>query len=131
MKTIIAGSRTIVDWAVLCAAVQKCGWKITSIISGGAEGPDKMGEKWAHSHNLTCKIFPAQWSKYGKSAGYKRNEEMLKEAQALIALWDEHSPGTAHMIKIARKKGIKVYVHPSANKFTPQHHEYAQGTQDL
>jgi hypothetical protein len=47
---------------------------------------------------------------YGKSAGYKRNHEMLAAATGLIAFWDGRSRGTAHMIHIAREAGLKVVV---------------------
>jgi hypothetical protein len=61
--------------------------------------------------NIPCFRFPADWDRYGKAAGYIRNETMAANAEALIALWDGRSPGTKHMIDIARKKGLKVYVH--------------------
>jgi len=56
----------------------------------------------------------ADWDKYGKSAGYKRNEEMAiyskEDNGVLIAFWDEVSKGTKHMIDLANKHGLKVFV---------------------
>ena len=48
---------------------------------------------------------------YGKRAGVRRNEEMADMADALIAIWDGSSPGTKHMIEVARRRGLKIYVH--------------------
>ena len=71
-----------------------CGWK-----SGDAAGADTMGARWANNNNIPIKHFPAEWDRYGKSAGYIRNAEMGEYADALIAFWNGHSTGTKHMIK--------------------------------
>ena len=111
MRTIIAGSRNCTNYQDLLDAINECGWKPSIVISGAARGADTLGEQWS-SENLTeCKRFPANWNKYGKSAGYRRNCEMAEHADALIALWDGKSSGTNHMINIAKDKGLLVYVH--------------------
>ena len=35
---------------------------------------------------------------------------MADNADALIAIWDGESRGTKHMIDIARRKGLKVWI---------------------
>lgn len=110
MKTIIAGSRTISDYAVIVDAVKASGFEITEVISGSAQGVDRLGETYAQKNNLALKRFPAEWDKYGKSAGYRRNEQMAEHAEALIAIWDGKSKGTKHMIDIATRKNLKVYI---------------------
>jgi hypothetical protein len=111
MRTIIAGSRDITNYDVLLQAITKCGWVPTVVISGTARGADKLGEYFAAEFGLPCEKYPADWDKFGKSAGYKRNEQMAEVAEAVIALWDGESHGTKHMIDIATKKGLRVYVH--------------------
>ena len=54
--------------------------------------------------------FPADWDKYGKAAGYKRNEEMARNADALIAFWDGKSRGTKHMIDLAKKYDLQARI---------------------
>lgn len=112
MKTIIAGSRDINDLRLLEKAIEDSGFNITEVICGGARGVDNLGRKWAGNGNRTpVKMFPAQWNKFGKSAGYRRNVQMADYGEALIALWDGKSKGTKHMIDIAISKKLKVYVH--------------------
>ena len=53
---------------------------------------------------------PADWDKYGKSAGYRRNKEMAEVADACICFWDGQSKGTKHMIDIATDMGLKVKI---------------------
>lgn len=112
MKVIIAGSRTITDCKIVVDAICSAPFIITEVVSGGARGVDKLGEEYARTFpDIYLKVFPADWDNHGKSAGYKRNVEMADYADALIAVWDGKSKGTKHMIDIATKKGLKVYIH--------------------
>ena len=115
MKTIIAGSREGVTLSDVISAVGKCGWQLSSVVSGTARGADRLGEEFASSVGLQIQRFPADWDKHGKRAGYLRNTEMAENAEALIALWDGKSRGTKMMIETATKKGLKVYVHKTFN----------------
>lgn len=112
MKVIIAGGRTFNDYDLLCQTCDKALSLQTEIeiVSGTANGADKLGEKYANEKGHPIKQFPANWDKYGKSAGYKRNEEMAKYADALIAFWDGKSKGTKHMIDLAKRYELKVRV---------------------
>ncbi|MDQ2808598.1 MAG: DUF2493 domain-containing protein [Chloroflexota bacterium] len=110
MRTIIAGSRDYRDPALVAAALAVVPFAITHVISGGALGVDRAGEAWATAHDLPLTVMPAAWTQFGKSAGYRRNEAMAAVAEALVAIWDGHSPGTAHMLDIATRRGLTVFV---------------------
>ena len=112
MKVIIAGGRTFNDYDLLCRNCDKALSLQTEIeiVSGTANGADKLGEKYANEKGYLIKQFPADWGKYGKSAGYKRNEEMAKYADALIAFWDSKSKGTKYMIDLAKRYELKLKV---------------------
>ena len=45
---------------------------VNLIISGGARGADSLAERFAKENGIPFKLFPANWDRYGKSAGYKR-----------------------------------------------------------
>lgn len=110
MKVIIAGSRSIADYDSLTNAVCQSRFKPTEIVSGAATGVDKLGEKWAALHEVPVKLFMPHWGEHGKQAGILRNIAMAEYADALIALWDGNSSGTAHMITCAVRRRLKVYV---------------------
>ena len=116
MKTIIAGSRSIRDMGHLVAAILVCPWDITTVISGTATGVDTLGEEWARENGIPVERFPADWNKYGKSAGVIRNRQMAERADALVALWDGNSRGTGHMIQAAHKAGLEVMVYRMVSK---------------
>lgn len=110
MRIIIAGSRNCQNYNELLKAIAASGFKPNVVISGTARGIDRMAERWAIRHNISVERYPANWEKFGKSAGYIRNAQMIKKAEALIALWDGKSKGTENIINLARKAGLVVYV---------------------
>ena len=114
-KVIIAGSRGFSNYKLLyetCNSTLREKRKTHNIvvISGHARGADTLGEKYAKDMGFDLEIFPAEWKKFGKSAGFKRNEKMAEVADGLIAFWNGESHGTKHMIDIATEKGIQVKV---------------------
>jgi YspA, cpYpsA-related SLOG family len=115
LKVIIAGGREVNDIIHIVKAVELSGFDITEVVSGTARGADIQGEIWATRNKVPVKRFPAQWKdkdgNFIKSAGFVRNAEMVKYADALIAVWDGMSKGTSHTILLAQKKGIPTFVH--------------------
>ena len=80
------------------------------IVSGGAKGADSLAERYAHEKGYALVVIRADWDKYGKSAGYRRNEEMHKYIKNdenhncfCVCFWDGHSKGTAHNFDLAKK----------------------------
>lgn len=115
MKVIIAGSRTFNDYDVLSKVVdymlQNQDKNTIEIVSGGAKGADRLGERYATENGLKVTQFIPEWVKLGKSAGFKRNEDMAKYSDALICFWDGESKGSSHMINLAKKYNLKIKVH--------------------
>lgn len=77
-----------------------------AVISGMARGADLLGVQIAEAYSLPILHMPAEWDKYGKSAGYHRNADMANLATHLLAAWDGKSRGTMHMINIATEKKL-------------------------
>ena len=80
------------------------------IISGMANGADKIGEMYAKENVFKVERYPAEWGKYGKSAGPIRNRQMAEACDFVICFWNGDSPGTRSMIELAKKydKPIKI-----------------------
>jgi hypothetical protein len=110
MRVIIAGSRGINDYIMVCHAVQRSGFSISRVLSGMAGGADTLAIRYATENGLPLDPYPAQWGKWGRSAGYKRNVQMALNADALLAVWDGRSRGTQHMIQVAKARGLQVFV---------------------
>ena len=118
MKTIIAGTRTIPytdEWyAVLCDCMRTArataGIVPTEIISGGAEGVDRLGERWGWDNKCPIGIVLPDWKRFGKSAGPRRNAVMASKADAAVILWDGKSPGSKNIIDTAKRYGLKIHI---------------------
>jgi hypothetical protein len=124
LKVIIAGSRTLNNPSVVDNVITQAfnkwmandpeNWRKyyrPEIVSGGAQGVDFCGEMLAKRSGLPLTVFPANWNEHGRSAGIIRNKEMAKYADALIAVWDGESRGTANMIDEMTKLNKLIYVH--------------------
>lgn len=115
-RVIIAGGRDFTDYDRLAAFMDQ--WTLdndmgpdnTDFLSGEAKGADTLGKKWALSRGYKVALYPANWDLHGRSAGFKRNEEMAKNATHLVAFWNEVSKGTGNMIWVATKAGLKVHI---------------------
>lgn len=115
MKIIIAGSRDFSNYELLRDRLDYLLKNASdedeiTIISGGARGADQLGERYAKEKGYKIIKKPANWNKHGKSAGYKRNEEMAKIADACVCFWDGESRGTKHMIDLSKKYKLKLNV---------------------
>jgi hypothetical protein len=117
VRTIVAGSRGITQESVVRAALHEAflfeAIVPTAIVSGRARGVDLLGEAIAKKAGVSVVGFPAKWKENGQinpRAGFVRNVQMALYADALVAVWDGTSPGTAHMIRVAQRMGLKVYV---------------------
>jgi hypothetical protein len=98
----IAGSRSLYPSVNRISAVI-AGWlptttTIVAVISGHARGVDRCGEAWARHCRIPVRSVPAQWSTFGRSAGVRRNADIARQADALLAFWDGESPGTRDVL---------------------------------
>lgn len=112
-RVIIAGGRDFKDYDLLVKTMNHLLSNVKddiTVVCGKARGVDTLGEQYAKEHGYSVQYFPADWNRYGKAAGYLRNTEMAKNADALVAFWDGMSLGTRHMIETAKARGLKVRV---------------------
>lgn len=111
-KVIIAGGRDFKDYELLKGKlnIYLSNLENITIVSGGANGADLLGEQYAKEKGLELVIFPADWNTYGKAAGPVRNRQMAEYSDYLIAFWDGKSKGTYNMINTAEELGLKIKI---------------------
>ena len=104
MRVIVAGGRDLdeadVKW-LNYVVEQLTHLGATEVVSGKARGGDRIGELAAQKLGLPVMAFPAQWDLFGKSAGFRRNEQMARYADACVCL--PGGKGTQHMYEMASK----------------------------
>lgn len=123
MKIVVCGSRTwqekeklerLLDWVYAGSLWTE---RDFILIQGGARGADLMAGDWAE-RRMEFNDFviehiqmDANWELYGRSAGFRRNIQMLEqEPDLVIAFWDGESKGTMHTVEEARKRNIETWV---------------------
>ena len=119
-KVLVCGSRSITNKSWVHAQIEKYVQELKSssptnltnpvLIEGEARGVDSLAKEYAIEHNWSIEACPADWEKFGKSAGYIRNDAMVKKADFVIILWDGESRGTKHDIDLCRRRYYKPYV---------------------
>ncbi|MCQ2229734.1 MAG: DUF2493 domain-containing protein [Bacteroidales bacterium] len=115
MRIAIVGSRTFDDYQVLVdfvdSLVKEYNYDITEIVSGGARGADRLGERYAAERNIEIMVFKPDWVTKGKFAGYLRNKEIINYCDVCIAFWDGKSRGTKHDIDLCERMGKPCHVY--------------------
>lgn len=113
-QIIVAGSRGILDSQLVFGKLDRTLVNLRDrgmeIVSGLASGPDQLGKEWAELHNIKTALFPADWKRFGKQAGFIRNQDMSWYGTHLVAFWDMQSSGTRNMIETAQRDGLHVRV---------------------
>lgn len=120
LRLLIAGSRDFNDYDYLkqqlTEFVEKHKDYNITIVSGNARGADKLGEQFGIENGIKIRRFIPQWDRYGKQAGFIRNNLMLDYIEntdgksVVIAFWDGKSKGTKHTITNAKKRNIETIV---------------------
>lgn len=114
-RVAIVGSRTFEDYTAMERFIRHiCETEniIPSvIISGGARGADLLAVRFANEHGIKLMEYKPEWNKYGKSAGFKRNVEIIDDCDVCLAFWDGESKGTKHDIDLCKEKGKPCYIY--------------------
>ena len=110
MKVLVCGGRNFDDVEFLDETLDAYHeqFVFTKLIHGGADGADTLAGDWAHSRGVQKKVYRANWGKHGRAAGPIRNQQMLDEEHPDLVIAFEGGNGTAHMVSIAKKAGVKV-----------------------
>ena len=106
MKLAIIGSRTA-GQINIAQYVQE---QPSEIVSGGARGVDSYAAQYAKANNIPLTVFRPNYKAHLQGAPIRRNEEIVKYADKVLAFWDGVSRGTLYTINYAKKQGKPVQV---------------------
>ena len=109
VNVCVVGSRSLRDAAVVKRVLDRLGnvpliADATSVqfICGCAQGADTLGQQWAEQHQYKTFLYPPDYEAYKGQprhvAPFRRNIEMAKVTDIVIAFWDGKSRGTQHML---------------------------------
>jgi len=111
MKILICGSRSYEDYTHFCSQMTPYTGLAHTIIHGGARGADSLADRWGKYYKMHIEVFKPNWDKYGKRAGFMRNQEMIDtKPDLVIAFWDGVSKGTRDTISRAKIRKIDTLI---------------------
>jgi uncharacterized protein YukE len=113
VNTIICGSRKLKDepkvFKILDGLVKSKSLTITSILSTGSSGVDRIAEMWAARKGVSCRAYrPACETHHGHAREY-RDAQMIAHAGRLIIIWDGLSPELKDILKAAKKAKLEIH----------------------
>ena len=116
MNVAVVGSRGFTEAHVILNALRR--WMVlapegVTLVSGGAQGADTLGAEAAKELSMPTIIHLPDWERYGRSAGFKRNELIVRDADVVLAFFAPGplSNGTKHTVALAHKAGKPVFIY--------------------
>lgn len=128
-RVLIAGCRNFNNYTVAKKYIDRCISNIREnfsviILSGGADGADKLGERYAKENGFGIEYYLPDWKKYGRAAGPHRNKEMVEKADYIICFWDGKSRGTASTVRYTQNYGKPLRIKDISEYLNPEFGEH-------
>jgi hypothetical protein len=114
MRILVTGSRTWLDTETLTRVLTAYYKDGVEFLVGDARGADAMTKALCAERGWPCREYRADWQRWGKYAGPRRNREMLDEEPVLVLAFrvgGEASRGTTDCVMEARRRGINTIVY--------------------
>ena len=109
-RALVCGGRDYANVEKLYSVLDAWEPAITTLIHGGATGADAIAAQWARERGIPQQAYLADWKTYGRSAGPRRNQQMLDEGtpDVIFAFPTQSSRGTWDMVARAQKARVLV-----------------------
>ena len=118
IRLLVTGSRTWTDEMTIRNTMTDLNQRVSTplpaftLVTGACpDGADAMALEIAKELNWDVDSYPADWDTYGRTAGFRRNIEMVESHIALCyAFVMDESSGTTHCLHAARWRKIPTTV---------------------
>jgi hypothetical protein len=122
-RVLITGSRTWTDTLTIRYALGEVWGDGTAVLISGAcpTGADSLAEQIWRQWGGHVQRHPADWARYGRSAGSRRNAEMVTAgAEVCLAFIRDGSAGATHTARLAEATGIPTRRYPHSPRDVDQ-----------
>jgi hypothetical protein len=101
MRVLVCGGRGYSDRARVYEVLDGL-VGVTVLIHGGGTGADVLAGEWAMGRGVQVIEYMADWDRHGRSAGPRRNAQMLRDGRVDLVIAFPGGEGTADMVRRAR-----------------------------
>lgn len=110
MRILVCGGRTFTQYSLLSKVLSEFHSlnKITELCHGGAKGADSLAGAWAMARKIPVKVYRADWTKHGRSAGPIRNVTMCRDFKPDTVIAFPGGTGTTHMKAVASQYKVPI-----------------------
>lgn len=110
MRVLVCGGRYFLDDVLLFRYLDDLHGRlhVDVLIHGAARGADSLAGQWANDRTVPVEVYPADWDRHRRRAGYLRNVQMLREGRPDLVVAFSGGIGTAMMVRLAGEAGVRV-----------------------
>lgn len=115
VRVLVTGSRSWTDPTTIRDALRDVWGDGSTVLVTGAcpQGADRIAEMFWTRWGGHVERHPADWTRHGRSAGYRRNAAMIAHgADVCLAFIRDDSPGATHTARLAEQAGITTVRYP-------------------
>ncbi len=109
---LVCGGRHYADRLRVFATLDRLAQRMElfGVRHGAASGADALAGEWAQARGVPEDRCPADWARYGRAAGPRRNAEMLARAPRVVCVVAlPGGSGTRDMVARATEAGLPVW----------------------
>jgi GH18 family chitinase len=113
VKIAVIGSRNFSDYFFFHEKLEAIiiNLKDFEFVSGRCKsGGDALIKKYCNENQYKLVEHLPDWNKFGKKAGFLRNQLIVDDCTHLVAFWNLESKGTKSSIEMARKQNKPVKI---------------------
>ncbi|HEU0087314.1 MAG TPA: DUF2493 domain-containing protein [Pseudonocardiaceae bacterium] len=111
-RVLVTGSRTWTDTTPIRDALETWRRRLPGavLVHGDARGADRIAAGIWRSWGLPVEPHPADWARYGRSAGHVRNRAMVARGATVCLVFIRNaSPGASACAALAEAAGIPTH----------------------
>lgn len=110
MRVLVCGGRDYRNAEKVFDTLDKIHAKtpVSILIEGGALGADQSAAIWADARGVKRQRFVADWAAFGKSAGPRRNQQMIDQGRPELVVAFPGGRGTQDMVSRATLAKVQV-----------------------
>jgi hypothetical protein len=108
LRVLACGGRDFQDYDIVRAVLGNLAGPVV-LCHGGARGADSLAGRYACERGWGLRVYRAEWKRYGKAAGARRNQRMLDDFKPDVVVAFPGGRGTADMVARSVKAGVCVW----------------------